>query len=92
MKAYCKICALIQPSSFRPSNDAATGASYEDLCCDTCHFIVATVEEREALAQPAQRPWVGLTDEEIAAFDWNHAVVDAECVRAIEAKLKEKNT
>jgi hypothetical protein len=39
-----------------------------------------------------QRPWVGLTDEEIAAFDWNHAVVDAECVRAIEAKLKEKNT
>ena len=41
---------------------------------------------------PSQRPWVGLTDEEIAAFDWNHAVVDAECVRAIEAKLKEKNT
>jgi len=39
-----------------------------------------------------QRPWVGLTDEEIAAFDWNHAVVDAKCVRAIEAKLKEKNT
>jgi signal transduction protein with GAF and PtsI domain len=43
-------------------------------------------------ALDAQRPWVGLTDEEIAAFDWNHAVVDAECVRAIEAKLKEKNT
>ena len=40
----------------------------------------------------AQRPWVGLTDEEIAEFDWKHAVVDAECVRAIEAKLKEKNT
>jgi len=38
-----------------------------------------------------KRPWVGLTDEEIAAFDWSHAVVDAECVRAIEAKLKEKN-
>ena len=37
------------------------------------------------------KPWVGLTDEEIAAFDWNHAVVDAKCVRAIEAKLKEKN-
>jgi hypothetical protein len=42
--------------------------------------------------QTYTRPWVGLTDEEIAAFDWNHAVVDAECVRAIEAKLKEKNT
>jgi len=41
--------------------------------------------------QDYKKPWVGLTDEEIAAFDWNHAVVDAECVRAIEAKLKEKN-
>jgi hypothetical protein len=42
--------------------------------------------------QTYTRPWVGLTEEEIAAFDWNHAVVDAECVRAIEARLKEKNT
>jgi len=37
-----------------------------------------------------KRTWVGLTDEEVASFDV-HAVVDAECVRAIEAKLKEKN-
>ena len=41
---------------------------------------------------PPQRTWIGLTDEEIAEFDWKHAVVDAECVRAIEDKLKEKNT
>jgi len=46
----------------------------------------------KAVNAMTQRPWVGLTDEEIATFDWNHAVVDAECVRAIEAKLKEKNT
>ena len=38
-----------------------------------------------------EREWVGLTDEEVASFDV-HAIVDAECVRAIEAKLKEKNT
>jgi hypothetical protein len=38
-----------------------------------------------------QRTWVGLTDEEVASFDV-HAIVDAECVRAIETKLKEKNT
>jgi len=49
------------------------------------------LEAADALEQPLRRPWVGLTDDEIAAFDWNHAVVDAECVRAIEAKLKEKN-
>ena len=56
MKAYCKSCEAIQPSSFRPCTDAVTGASYEDLCCDSCHYIVATIEEREALAQPAQEP------------------------------------
>jgi hypothetical protein len=92
MKAYCKICALIQPSSFRPSNDATTGASYEDLCCDTCHFIVATVEEREALAQPAQRPWVGLTDEDRREiFDATERDDRGYVAALVEAKLMEKN-
>ena len=38
------------------------------------------------------RAWVGLTDDEMADFVLFHAVVDEECIRAIEAKLKEKNT
>jgi hypothetical protein len=38
-----------------------------------------------------KREWVDLTDEEVASFDC-HAVVDAECVRDIERKIKEKNT
>ena len=48
----------------------------------------------ETLWEAAQQPrkWVGLTEDEIAALDWQHATVDAECVRAIEAKLKERNT
>ena len=37
-----------------------------------------------------QRTWVGLTDDEVASFDV-HAIADAECIRAVEAKLKEKN-
>ncbi len=43
---------------------------------------------------PAQRTWVGLTDEEIAKLDLSAVTVkDATSdVRAIEAKLKEKNT
>jgi hypothetical protein len=45
----------------------------------------------QAQVQKTLKPWVGLTDEEVASFDV-HAIVDAECVRAIEAKLKEKNT
>jgi hypothetical protein len=45
----------------------------------------------QAQVQKTLRPWIGLTEEEVASFDV-HAIVDAECVRAIEAKLKEKNT
>lgn len=41
---------------------------------------------------PQQRPWVGLTDEEIALIDWESLTTKKDCVRAIEAKLKEKNT
>ena len=50
--------------------------------------------------QPAQRTWVGLTDEEIArivslagfAPDWVEAHIATQIVRVLEAKLKEKNT
>ena len=38
------------------------------------------------------RPWVGLTDEEIALIDWESLVTKKDCVRAIEAALKERNT
>ena len=40
---------------------------------------------------PPKKEWVGLTNDEAADFVLFHAVVDEECVRAIEAKLKEKN-
>jgi hypothetical protein len=50
--------------------------------------------------EPLQRPWVGLTNEEIKAFDTWHDnrkeeigwVNPSEIVAYIEAKLKEKNT
>jgi hypothetical protein len=41
--------------------------------------------------QPAQRPWVGLTDEERYLGDLR-SEEEIEYARAIEAKLKEKNT
>jgi hypothetical protein len=54
----------------------------------------------EPLLHPPQRTWVGLTDEEIKAFDTWHDnreeeigwVNPSEIVAYIEAKLKEKNT
>jgi hypothetical protein len=54
MKSFCKNCESLQPSSFRLEHNAETRKPYEDLCCNTCHFVVATVQGREALAQPAQ--------------------------------------
>ena len=42
--------------------------------------------------QAPQRTWVGLTDMDIALIDWESLVTRKDCVRAIEAKLKEKNT
>jgi hypothetical protein len=39
----------------------------------------------------AQRPWVGLTDGEIDECDWGQSQF-VDLARAIEAKLKEKNT
>jgi len=56
MKSFCKNCESLQPSSFRLEHDAETRKPYEDLCCNTCHFVVATVQGREAVAQPAQEP------------------------------------
>ena len=51
------------------------------------------MECRDALAQ---RTWVGLTDEEIvlivAECSASHQHTDIHFARAIEAKLKEKNT
>jgi len=43
---------------------------------------------------PPQRTWVGLTDEEMDNFvkaAWGQGVTAADFIRAIEAKLKEKN-
>jgi len=45
---------------------------------------------------PPQREWVGLTDQEINSVrhnrDWTAPWTDETFARAIEAKLKEKNT
>ena len=42
----------------------------------------------------SQRPWVGLTDEEVKNFVqavWPREATPADYIRAIEAKLKDKN-
>jgi len=41
---------------------------------------------------PPQREWVGLTDKEIRDIHWSKPMDEYGYARAIEAKLKEKNT
>lgn len=84
MKSYCKNCETIQPSSFRPCTDVVTGASYEDLCCDSCHYIVATIEERKALAQPEQEPVA-------KPYRVKKRFTMSLMEKLIKAKLKERN-
>jgi hypothetical protein len=61
---------------------------------NTCPNNWTSVKEnlRKALAQP-KREWVGLTDKEVKDIVWNLPYEPSqEHIRAIEAKLKEKNT
>ena len=74
--------------------------------CPNCeyHKNRAAMWRAEAYAQAGhdiiERPWVGLTDDEIKAFDTWHDnreeevgwVNPSEIVAYIEAKLKEKNS
>ena len=47
----------------------------------------------KAVNAMAKREWVGLTEEEVNAFVWNMPYEPGQAeIRAIEAKLKEKNT
>ena len=63
-------------------------------------YNFAMLVRADVVAQWPERPWVGLTDEEIKAFDAWHDnreeeigwVNPSEIVAYIEAKLKEKNT
>jgi len=49
---------------------------------------------RADFEEALQRTWVGLTNEEIASVEYNNHPLDGirSFARAIEAKLKEKNT
>jgi hypothetical protein len=70
---------------------------YEADCAGDPVLVLARSTEEGAFkvykeppaAQPAQRPWFGLTDEERDALWYRFGYM--ELMRAIEAKLKEKN-
>lgn len=70
--------------------------------CQTCEALARTVmmDQTSHDIPPQHKEWQGLTDEEIKLF-WSQSLADTEgetylplteFARAIEAKLKEKNT
>jgi len=65
-----------------PDKNGLFGLPTADKACKDCFPVYR---------QSPQRLWVGLTDEDIALIDWESLVTKKDCVRAIEAKLKEKN-
>ena len=74
----------------------------EPMACKECHLkdlVYDLLGELKVanlkLSVRAQRTWVGLTDEEIAEIrlqTFDAVATNHEVYRAIEAKLKEKNT
>ena len=67
---------------------------------DGCIGVVAAIERLDGgvhllkdIIDAPQRPWVDLTDEEVKDIVWNLPYEPSqEDIRAIEAKLREKNT
>ena len=58
-----------------------------------CKYCTDGCPACDARKLPPQRTWVGLTDEEVKDIVWNLPYEPSqEHIRAIEAKLKEKNT
>jgi uncharacterized protein YlaI len=92
MKIYCGLCDKVQPVQIDNGIDVKTKNPYQDIVCAECNLVIASGTD---IAQPKQE-WVGLTDREIEheltqefAHWWNRHV---SVCRAIETKLKDKNT
>jgi hypothetical protein len=59
--------------------------------CPTCEALARAVM-MDQTAHDTQRPWVGLTDDEIqSCWDGDLSPYQMQCIREMEAKLKEKN-
>ena len=89
MKIYCELCDKVQPAIIDNCRDAKTNAPFQDIVCKECHLVIASGTD-------IQREWVGLTEIEICDIEAEELKSASSetfsFARAIEAKLKEKNT
>jgi len=96
VKIYCSCCDKVQIVLIDDCLDAKTNKPFQDIVCVECRLVIASGVE-------IKRTWVGLTDEAIwseyqtlwpfhPAEEPRLAKDIVKFARAIEAKLKEKNT
>ena len=83
-----------EPVGWLDSNDKLAEFMHKDLKAEHDKRDSSTPRyfQIPVYTTPPQRTWVGLTDEEISAIDWKSDETLHDFARAIEAKLKEKNT
>lgn len=100
VRLQCVVCNTVYANGVPPQ--VAKQEKGEPLCTaamfDDAFLAKSGLDPKTPLytkPQPAQKPWVGLTDEEpdeIAAYYGLDCMAYGPAFRAIEAKLKEKNT
>lgn len=87
-------CA-IEAALAQPEQDAAAFIAAEDRKVASRYGYVPKLHPSEWQVANPERPWVGLTDEEQTQVAWSCGAMSADWLdfaRAIEAKLKKKNT
>ena len=83
-----------EPVGWLDSNDKLAEFMHKDLKAEHDKRDSSTPRyfQIPVYTTPPQRTWVGLTDEEISAIDWKSDETLHDFARAIEAKLKDKNS
>jgi hypothetical protein len=94
-RALWELSKLGQEIEAQPEEPVSWGVDWSKDGDIPCAIIIKRLPDGgiEVVAMeygPPQRPWVGLTDEERDECDWGQS--ERDYAKAIEAKLKEKNT
>jgi|LakMenEpi03Aug12_release.lakeMendotaPanAssembly.Ray.scaffolds.fasta_scaffold189008_6 hypothetical protein len=84
--------ASIKEALAQPVQEAAAFIAAEERKREERYGYFPKLHPSEYMDEPAQRTWVGLTDEDITKIDQGLYPTWKDEVQAVEAKLKEKNT
>ena len=82
----------IREALAQPVQEAAAFIAAEERKREERYGYFPKLHPSEYMDEPAQRTWVGLTDEDITKIDQGLYPTWKDEVQAVEAKLKEKNT